>query len=325
MGILHSDDYEGRADFEIPTGWQAAGGGTSPWLVRDVPSIAANGTKVLTSPGSSLGTPAEFVGVADGTKRRYEFRQKAAIDGANLYIIGVAHTDHLIGNPSDFNYRFLFTATTSSVTANISPFIDGGYPGNLGTGNRAMATAAGDNIGVAVEVDGKTASVWVWNDSHESQPVPPLATWTDTVQRAAGHFGVYWMNGGVVLLGLDQLVISDGVVEGGGGSTSVTIAGSTQHNAASSAAAYQAVAGVGTLTTGPLKNNTGTVYASTPGWTLDIFDAVTGAFIVRKTGLTASSLGVLTVSDALLVTGVTYAYEPQHATYKRVLPIAEAT
>ncbi|MBS1248409.1 MAG: hypothetical protein H6R48_1198, partial [Proteobacteria bacterium] len=114
MTVLYSDDFEGVADFAIPAGWQAAGGGASNWVVRDVSWLAANGTKSLTSPGSSPGTPAEFIGIANRTTVEYEFRQKAAIDGANQYIASVGHTDNLAGNPTDFNYRFLLSATTGS-------------------------------------------------------------------------------------------------------------------------------------------------------------------------------------------------------------------
>lgn len=252
MTVLFSTDFESNSDYQIPSGWQAGGGGTSPWLVRDVPSIATNGTKVLTSPGSSAGTPAEFVGLADRTTVEYEFRQKAAIDGSNQYIIGVAHTDHIIGNPTDFNYRFLFTATTSSVTADISPFIGGSFPGVLGTGTRAMPTSAGDIIGVKVRVENKIASVWVWNASHESMPASPLATWTDTVQRAAGHFGCYWMNGGVVLLGLDQFSISDGATAGG---TNATATGAT-------------LTGTSSLSAGSASGGSGSSSATAPGATL---------------------------------------------------------
>lgn len=326
MGTLYSDDFESRADFEVPTGWQAPSGGTSNWLVRDVPSIAANGTKVLTSPGSSVGTPAEFVGIADRTTVEYEFRQKAAIDGSNQYIIGVSHCDHMIGAPTDFAYRFLFTATTSSVTADISPYIGGSYPGVQATGTRSMPTSAGNIIGVKVRIENKIASVWVWNTSTESMPTSPLATWTDTVQRAAGHMGVYWQNGGVVLLGLDQLVISDGAAAGGGGSThNVTGSNSQQVNAASAGAAYQAAAGTGTVTFGPLKLNNGTLLASISGWTVEVKNATTGALVIRKTGLSTSALGILTVNDAAITGGTNYAVEPIHATYGRMLPVTTAT
>lgn len=350
MTVLFSTDFESNSDYQIPTGWQAGGGGTSPWLVRDVPSIATNGTKVLTSPGSSVGTPAEYVGQADRTTVEYEFRQKAAIDGTNQYIIGVAHTDHIIGNTTDFNYRFIFTATTSSVTADIAPFIGGSFPGVLGTGTRSMATSAGDVIGVKVRVENKIASVWVWNTSHESMPATPLATWTDSVQRAAGHFGCYWHNGGVVLLGLDQFTISDGATGStngtasgtpssitliapaatGTGTGSATNGSGTGTPSALSLAATTATgsgttAGSGTLTTPALKNNTGTLLASISGWAVNVYNATTGALVVRKTGLTTSAGGVLTVSDAAIVAGTTYSYEPEHATYGRRLPTSVAS
>lgn len=320
MTVLFSTDFESNSDYQIPTGWQAGGGGTSPWLVRDVPSIATNGTKVLTSPGSSVGTPAELVYVADRTTVEYEFRQKAAIDGSNQYIIGVAHTDHIIGNTTDFNYRFLFTATTSSVTADIAPFIGGSYPGVLGTGTRAMPTAAGDVIGVKVRVENKIASVWVWNASHESMPTSPLATWTDSVQRAAGHFGVYWNNGGVVLLGLDQFTISDGASagpvthdsSGAPYASSAAVAatssrsGSTVTHSASAAlaSANATLAGsasrtsTGQFVTDVLGNNTESVLASVTvlwEWRIGVGIGAAPTSVTYGTGTTNAS-GVLTAT-----------------------------
>lgn len=305
MTVLFSTDFESDADFAIPAGWQAPNGGASYWMVRDVDWLAANGTKTLTSPGSSAGTPAEFVGIADRTTVEYEFRQKAAIDGTNQYIIGVSHSDHMIGNPTDFAYRFLFTATTSSVTADISPFIGGAYPGVQGTGTRGMPTAAGDIIGVKVRIENKICSVWVWNTTHESMPAAPLATWTDTVQRAAGHFGIYWMNGGVVLLGLDQFVISDGAAGGGGTSLPAAAAGAAV--ASGTANASLGSPAVGTITIPALKDWQGNLKTSEAGITVLVNDLASGALVVKKTGQSShATTAVVAVSDASIVAGTWY-------------------
>lgn len=321
MTVLFSTDFESDADFAIPAGWQAPGGGASFWMVRDVNWLAANGTKTLTSPGSSAGTPAEFVGIADRTTVEYEFRQKAAIDGTNQYIIAVSHCDNMAGTSADFAYRFLFTATTSSVTADISPFIGGTYPGALGTGTRGMPTAAGDIIGVKVRIENKICSVWVWNASTESMPTSPLATWTDSVQRAAGHFGCYWQNGGVVNLGLDQFSISDGADAGGtdGTATGATLtgtsslsAGSASGSGSSSATAPGAtLTGSSSLTAGtatggasggfsssPMENNAGSLLASTTvlwEWRKGAGVGVAPASVTYGSGTTNAS-GVLVLA-----------------------------
>lgn len=83
--------------------------------------------------------------------------------------------------------------------------------------------------------------------------------------------------------------------------------------------------GLPSLTTPPLKNNTGTLLASLSGWTVNVYNASTGALVLRKTGLSTDAAGVLTITDAALVSGTTYAYEPVHATYGRRLPTLAAT
>jgi len=113
-------------------------------------------------------------------------------------------------------------------------------------------------------------------------------------------------------------------VEAYGSTQNVTVANVTQANSISGAAVYQATAN-GILTTAPLKNNTRTLLANISGWTVDVKNPTTGALVVRVTGLTTSSLGVLTVNDALIVAGTSYALEPSHATYGRILPVLTAT
>lgn len=80
----------------------------------------------------------------------------------------------------------------------------------------------------------------------------------------------------------------------------------------------------GTLTTKPLKNNTGTVLASETGVTINVYHQTTGALIVQKTGLTTDAAGVATVTDTLIVPGTTYAYEPVLSGARRRLPMKAA-
>lgn len=94
---------------------------------------------------------------------------------------------------------------------------------------------------------------------------------------------------------------------------------------APAATAIGTTAGSGTITTPALKNNTGTILASISGWTVNVYNASTGALVVQKTGLTTSAGGVLTVTDAAIAAGTTYAYEPVHAIYGRRLPTGVAS
>ena len=65
----------------------------------------------------------------------------------------------------------------------------------------------------------------------------------------------------------------------------------------------------GVIITPVLKNNTGTVLASVSGIVANVYNASTGALVVRKTGLSSNGSGIVTISDALLVAGTSYAYE----------------
>lgn len=65
----------------------------------------------------------------------------------------------------------------------------------------------------------------------------------------------------------------------------------------------------GVITSPVLKNNTGTILASVTGIVANVYNPTTGALVVRKTGLTSSAGGVVTITDMLLVQGTTYAYE----------------
>ena len=86
-----------------------------------------------------------------------------------------------------------------------------------------------------------------------------------------------------------------------------------------------AVAVAGTITTPALKNNTGTVLAGETGITVNIYHATTGALIVQKTGLTSNASGVIVITDALLVAGTSYAYEPVLSGSRRRLPVVAAS
>lgn len=58
-----------------------------------------------------------------------------------------------------------------------------------------------------------------------------------------------------------------------------------------------------------LKNNTGTVLSSETGVTCNVYNTSTGALVLHKTGLTSDASGIVSVTDAALAAGTTYAYE----------------
>lgn len=82
--------------------------------------------------------------------------------------------------------------------------------------------------------------------------------------------------------------------------------------------------GVGTLTSPPLKNNTGTVLAALTGLTVNVYNASSGVLIVQKRGLASDAAGVVVISDSAIVTGTVCAYEVVTPASGRRLPTATA-
>lgn len=124
---------------------------------------------------------------------------------------------------------------------------------------------------------------------------------------------------------IDLIAPSATAVGTGGANGSASGSPSPASITAPAATATGTTAGSGIITTPALKNNTGTILASISGWTVNVYNASTGTLVVQKTGLTTSAGGVLTVTDAAIATGTTYAYEPVHATYGRRLPTGAAS
>lgn len=81
------------------------------------------------------------------------------------------------------------------------------------------------------------------------------------------------------------------------------------------------VAGQPGFATPPLKNNTGTLLANLAGLTINVYHPSSGALVVQKSGLTSNAEGVVSVNDAALVAGSTYAYEVVTPANGRRLPV----
>lgn len=297
MSLDYSTNFEDNADFEVPPGWLPR------WLVRTVGALGVTGPNVLTSPGSSGGITTEFTLFADQTTVEYTYYQVAGIDGSTLRVINPYHTNAIDGYDGAFQYRFLFTATTSSFTADLSPFWAGTFPGTVATGTRPMPVFANDVIGIKLRVDGKDVSLWVWNQTRETIPAQPLVAWTDSVQRPAGHFACGWP--GYVLTGIDNFSISDGFAVGGGTSLpaaavgAAIASGTADASLSSPAAGTVTISGIRDLTTGALRPNES-------GITVIFNHPTTGALVVLKTGQTTNAGADLVVSDPALVAATTY-------------------
>lgn len=85
-----------------------------------------------------------------------------------------------------------------------------------------------------------------------------------------------------------------------------SLAESTPTSAAG-AATVSAVGGTLTvITSSAFKNNTGTVLASLTNVTAFVYNPTTGALVVKLTGQSTNGSGVLTLTDALIVSSTTY-------------------
>jgi hypothetical protein len=80
----------------------------------------------------------------------------------------------------------------------------------------------------------------------------------------------------------------------------------------------------GTITSPPLKNNTGTLLANLTNIAVNVYNQSTGALVVRKVGLSSNAAGVVVISDVAIVAGTAYAYEVVTPANGRRLPTGTA-
>lgn len=62
----------------------------------------------------------------------------------------------------------------------------------------------------------------------------------------------------------------------------------------------------GTLSTPPLKNNSGTLLTGETGISAFVYNVATGALVVAKTGLVTNGSGVVSITDPAILAGTTY-------------------
>ena len=119
-----------------------------------------------------------------------------------------------------------------------------------------------------------------------------------------------------------NITLGDGVAAGAFALAS-SIGGNLTLGDGVAAGAFSTSATAYGFSTPPIKNNTSTLMANIGGWTVNVYNASTGALVTQITGLSTNSAGVLTVSSTLLSPGA-YVYEVAHATYGRRLPVGIA-
>lgn len=194
----------------------------------------------------------------------------------------------------------------------INPKISGSTA--LGSGARSFCTTATIGTSGNLYLDGASEGT-------------PYVGDPDTQRTDAGFDGIGRTTGqgaadgcSVVWIAVFDKVLSQAEVDslhdslGANNAFGLVLSGPTPHNvipvnvvqanAVSPAAITSSAAG--TLTTAPLKNNTGTLLANQTGATAYIHNMTTGALIVSKTGQTTNASGVMVVSDPLILPATQY-------------------
>jgi hypothetical protein len=143
---------------------------------------------------------------------------------------------------------------------------------------------------------------------------------TDSTYAAVGIIGTTRPQGSGYDVGAWEYVAATGTANGAtltGVSTisGGTATGNTGSNApgatltGTSTIAGGTASSLGILVTRAQKNNTGTVMAGETGVIVYIWDATTGALVLKKTGVTLDASGIATITDVLLISGTSYVYD----------------
>lgn len=81
---------------------------------------------------------------------------------------------------------------------------------------------------------------------------------------------------------------------------------------------------MGTITSGPLKDNQNVLHPNEALNYVAIYDLTTGALVVRLTGLSTNGAGVFTATHSLIIPGTSYRVDWELASNKRRMPIGLA-
>lgn len=180
--------------------------------------------------------------------------------------------------------------------------------GVTGTGDNPDYLSSGQN---AAELNSDLDTLFL-GSSGSTIRVSDFVIWPEELTDAQCHAiandlrGTLDVAGGDATAGGVTLTPAASMIAGSASGTGEGSASGATVSAAVSLVAGSAVGGsTGTLTIGPLKNNTGTTLASETGITAHVY-ALGGALVVTKSAQTTSAGGILTLTDAAIVPGTTY-------------------
>lgn len=208
MTILYQNNWEAETLSATPPGW----GGV--FKVYDGNSrITVSGSRAMVAYGEVMGSRGWYKGIAARTAVEYQLKQKAIFNGASLLLQSILHCDdpNNTGIYENGYLPLLESASATAVTINLKRAISTSLDGSpVATQTKSWSVSAGDVIVEKVRIDGTVVSVWVWNETNESEPTTPTLTYTDSTQRPAGYLHVSYNNGnGAVATGFDDVLITD--------------------------------------------------------------------------------------------------------------------
>jgi hypothetical protein len=355
MTVLFASNFESDAAGSLPTGLATAyGSAFAVQLASTYGLTAPSGTKALAS--SNDGDVCLFTG--SGALGNQAVRYDGFIRSNSTASLGaitqVLRSDASYAT-SAYRIQLLYTAGSGGTSTDVSVRIVSGGS----SGSSIIATAAGALLNVVQNdilhmesrcIDAGAGSciisVFLWKNGNAKPGTPSFAYTIASGAVSTGYPGVQHNLPGYGWELLDNLVITDGAGGEGtfdpssgltgnvtlddavAGGTLTSIASSLSGNVTLDDAVAAGTLGIapGVITTPPLKNNTGTLLANVTGVVANVYNATTGAFVVRKTGLASSGAGVVTIIDPALAPSTAYAYEIDLtvAGLGRVLPLATA-
>jgi hypothetical protein len=283
----------------VTMGWNTTSGTTyeNAWFLMSIASDGAADTTVPTMTGtltSSGVTSSGFTMSWAGTTRG----DNVAITGYETSVDGTTYTDR--GNVT--SYAFTGLAASTSYTRYVRAYDAAGNKSTPALSITVVTSAPSGDTTVPVLAGSitqgaitSTTSTITWPAGSDNVAVTAYEVSKDngTTYTSIGNVLTYTFTGLTPSTSYTQRVRAKDA------------AGNVSTPALSLAVTTSAVT-VGSFTSRPMVNDTNTVLASQAGWTVRINNATTGDRIATKTGLTTSSTGVLTYSDAGCTAGTSY-------------------
>lgn len=206
-----------------------------------------------------------------------------------------------VGNTVSVNVNSSQVGSAAIASTEFSAIDNYQYIGQCGNSFRLNATVKRMVVLTTEYINLGDNTATTWGDGTLNGLTPP-GCWTFF---EAGGGTAYSIVADTVT---DSHTANDVTLTYSGAATAYTLTADTvsdTHAAGDVTLTYSA-AGTATITSEPLKDNTGALLAGQPLDYVAIYDGVTGALVLRVTGISTNASGVFSVSDAALTAGVTY-------------------